>query len=96
VIVRSIRVANWRCLLDEIEVGPFEDGLNILHAANGLGKSTLFEALRRALLDGHRVTGRDVEALRAMEPEGVAGVIIGRALYDGSLALREILRLEKQ
>jgi energy-coupling factor transporter ATP-binding protein EcfA2 len=64
VIVRSIRVANWRCLLDEIEVGPFEDGLNILHAPNGFGKSTLFEALRRALLDGHRVTGRDVEALR--------------------------------
>jgi len=64
VIVRSIRVANWRCLLDEIEVGHFEDSLNILHAPNGFGKSTLFEALRRALLDGHRVTGRDVEALR--------------------------------
>jgi hypothetical protein len=64
VILRSIRVANWRCLLEEIEVGPFEDGLNILHAPNGFGKSTLFEALRRGLLDGHRVTGRDVEALR--------------------------------
>jgi DNA repair exonuclease SbcCD ATPase subunit len=64
VIVRSIRVANWRCLLEEIEVGPFDSGLNVLHAPNGFGKSTLFEALRRALLDGHRVTGRDVEALR--------------------------------
>ena len=63
-ILRSIRVANWRCFLDEIGVGPFEEGLNILHAPNGFGKSTLFEALRRALLDGHRVTGRDVEMLR--------------------------------
>jgi energy-coupling factor transporter ATP-binding protein EcfA2 len=64
VILRSLRVANWRCFLDEIGVGPFEEGLNILHAPNGFGKSTLFEAFRRALLDGHRVTGRDVEMLR--------------------------------
>jgi len=63
-ILRSIRVANWRCFLGEIGVGPFEEGLNILHAPNGFGKSTLFEALRRGLLDGHRVTGRDVEMLR--------------------------------
>ena len=63
-IIRSICVSGWRCLLDETAAGPFGDGLNILHAPNGTGKSTLFEALRRALLDGHRVTGRDIEAIR--------------------------------
>ena len=62
--IRSIRVADWRCFLDDVEVGPFEEGLNIIHAPNGTGKSTLFEALRRALLDGHKVTGKDVEAIR--------------------------------
>ena len=63
-ILRSIRVADWRCFLDDIALGPFTDGLNIIHAPNGTGKSTLFEALRRALLDGHKVTGKDVEAIR--------------------------------
>jgi DNA repair exonuclease SbcCD ATPase subunit len=63
-IVRSIRIADWRCFLNAVEVGPFEDGLNVIHAPNTTGKSTLFEAFRRALLDGHKVTGKDVEALR--------------------------------
>lgn len=63
-IVRSITVAAWRCFLEEIALGPFDDALNIVHAPNGSGKSSLFEAMRRALLDGHRVSGRDVEAIR--------------------------------
>lgn len=63
-ILRTIRVQGWRCFVDTVEVGPFGDGLNVLHAPNATGKSTLFEALLRGLLDGHRVTGRDVEALR--------------------------------
>ena len=63
-ILRRIRVSDWRCFLDAVELGPFDEALNIIHAPNGTGKSTLFEAFRRALLDGHKVTGRDVEMLR--------------------------------
>ncbi|MDQ7840508.1 MAG: AAA family ATPase [bacterium] len=63
-ILRTLRVAGWRCYAEAVEVGPFGDGLNVLFAPNATGKSTLFEALLRGLLDGHRVTGRDVEALR--------------------------------
>ena len=63
-ILRSIQVRGWKCFADPVEVGPFTEGLNVLHAPNATGKSTLFEALLRGLLDGHRVTGRDVEALR--------------------------------
>jgi DNA repair exonuclease SbcCD ATPase subunit len=63
-ILRTIRVADWRCFLDDISLGPLADGLNIVHAPNGTGKSTLFEALRRGLLDFHKVTGKDVEAIR--------------------------------
>lgn len=63
-ILRTIHVQGWRCFADVVQVGPFGDGLNVLHAPNATGKSTLFEALLRGLLDGHRVTGRDVEALR--------------------------------
>jgi DNA repair exonuclease SbcCD ATPase subunit len=64
VILRSISVQGWRCFANPVAVGPFADGLNVLHAPNATGKSTIFEALLRGLLDGHRVSGRDVENLR--------------------------------
>lgn len=54
----------WRCFANPLAVGPFTEGLNVLHAPNATGKSTLFEAVRLGLLDGHRVSGRDVESLR--------------------------------
>ena len=63
-ILRSILLRNWRCFIDPVEVGPFSESLNVLYAPNGSGKSTLFEALCRGLLDGHRVTGREIEAIR--------------------------------
>ncbi|RLA97396.1 MAG: hypothetical protein DRG83_15920, partial [Deltaproteobacteria bacterium] len=63
-ILRSIRLQNWRCFIDEITVGPFSERLNVIHAPNATGKSTLFEALRRGILDSHRVGGREMEAIR--------------------------------
>lgn len=63
-ILRSIHVEGWRCFIAPVRVGPFADGLNVLYAPNATGKSTLFEALLRGLLDSSRVTGREVEALR--------------------------------
>jgi len=35
----------------------------------------------------------DLEALKAHEGDGIAGVIVGKALYDGSLELGAALRL---
>jgi hypothetical protein len=64
VILRSIKVSKWRCFLSTVEVGPFSEGLNVLHAPNATGKSTLFEALLRALLDGHNVGGKEIKAIQ--------------------------------
>ena len=36
----------------------------MIYAPNATGKSTLFEAMRRGLLDGHRVGGKEVEVIR--------------------------------
>jgi len=63
-ILRSLSVAAWRCFIDPVDVGPLADKLNVLYAPNATGKSTLFEALRRGILDGHRVSGKEVEAIR--------------------------------
>lgn len=38
----------------------------------------------------------DVLTLRDLEADGVCGVVIGRAMYDGSIALAEVLRLERR
>jgi chromosome segregation ATPase len=63
-ILRSITVQGWRCFLKPVTVGPLDSALNILFAPNACGKTTLFEALRRALLDNHRVGGKDIEAVK--------------------------------
>ena len=63
-ILRSITLSGWRCFLGEVMVGPFSDGVNVISGPNGIGKSTLFEALRRALMDSYAVTGVDVSAIQ--------------------------------
>lgn len=51
-ILQSVLLESWKCF-----AGParfyFEPGLNIVHAPNGSGKSSLFEAIRSAFLVGH-------------------------------------------
>lgn len=63
-ILKRIIVSNWRSLLNEVEVGPFSEGLNVIHAPNGTGKSSLFEAMRRGLFDAHHVTGAEIVDVR--------------------------------
>jgi DNA repair exonuclease SbcCD ATPase subunit len=63
-ILRTIGVRGWRCFADPMTLGPFGDRINVIHAPNAAGKSTLLEALFRGLFDSHRVGGRDVEAIR--------------------------------
>ena len=59
-ILHSLRVTHWRSLLNPVELGPFSERLNVIHAPNGTGKSSLFEAMRRALFDAHHVSGEEI------------------------------------
>ena len=81
-ILQSLRVAGWRCFVDPTEIGPFGEELNVLHAPNGTGKSTLFEALLRGLLDGHRVSGREIEAIRPWG-RSLAPTVVVEFSYEG-------------
>jgi AAA domain len=63
-ILRSISAEGLGCLADPITLGPFAPGLNILHAPNGTGKSTLFRAVSLAFLEPHRGKSAEVQALR--------------------------------
>ncbi len=72
-IVRSIQIEGWQCFAAPLHIGPFADGLNIIHGPNGSGKSTLMMALARGLFDSHTVKGTDIKALqpwgRALAPK---------------------------
>lgn len=56
-ILRSIHVRGWKCFAEPLTVGPFGEGLNLIHGPNGSGKSTLLWAALRALFDNHKVGG---------------------------------------
>jgi DNA repair exonuclease SbcCD ATPase subunit len=102
-ILRSIRVAGWRCFLSALEVGPFGDGLNVVYGPNGVGKSSLFMALGRGLFDDHgsasegirqlRPWGRDLAPQVTIEFEhGGAAYRVTKRFLDGKRA--ELLRQE--
>lgn len=84
-IVQSIALSGWRCFLEETSVGPFSEKLNVISGPNGTGKSTLFEAFRRAIMDSHTVTGRDMSAIRpwgrALSPKVTVYFIHGNLEY---------------
>ena len=63
-IIRSMEVAGWRCFVEPIAIGPFGDGLNVVHGANGVGKSSLFIALGRGLFDDHASGAESIKQLR--------------------------------
>ena len=49
----------------------------------------LAQAVRRPVIASGGV--KDVEDIRRLKPTGVAGVIVGRSLYEGTLTLRDAL-----
>ena len=63
-ILKRLTVEGWRCFAERVEVGPFSEGLNVIHGPNGSGKSTLVMALVRCLFDNHDVGGKAVQSLR--------------------------------
>ena len=63
-IVERIAIEGYRCFVKSATVAGFGAGLNVVSAPNGTGKSTLFEALRRALIDHHSVSGVEAEKMR--------------------------------
>jgi len=64
VILEEITVKNWRGYR-EPHTFRFQQGINLLVGRNEAGKSTLFEALTRALFDRHN---SKTEEIRAIQP----------------------------
>ena len=63
--------------------GPNLDGLKEMLAATGM----------RLIASGGVSRLEDIRALKALEPQGLIGVITGKALYEGTLNLEEALKI---
>ncbi|HTU02716.1 MAG TPA: HisA/HisF-related TIM barrel protein, partial [Candidatus Sulfotelmatobacter sp.] len=62
--------------------GPDLQGLRAVAKASGLP----------VIASGGIACAEDLRRLRSLEGEGVAGAIVGKALYDGRLSLEEALQ----
>ncbi len=63
-IFRAFEVESWGCFDASASLGPFVEGINVIHGPNGIGKSTLAAAVSRGLFDRHKVSGSEADALR--------------------------------
>ncbi|MBN1401332.1 MAG: 1-(5-phosphoribosyl)-5-((5-phosphoribosylamino)methylideneamino)imidazole-4-carboxamide isomerase, partial [Anaerolineae bacterium] len=66
------------------------NGLNV-EATSALAQATKL----RVIASGGVASLEDLRALKPHEPDGVDGVIIGMALYRGTIALAEALQVAK-
>jgi phosphoribosylformimino-5-aminoimidazole carboxamide ribotide isomerase len=65
-----------------------------LEGANVAATSALARRLKTPVIaSGGIASLADIAALKAHEPDGVAGAILGRALYDGRIELAAALGL---
>jgi phosphoribosylformimino-5-aminoimidazole carboxamide ribotide isomerase len=75
----------------DIHRDGMQSGVNV-EATRSLLEATGFPVIA----SGGVATLKDVEALLELVPLGLLGVITGRAIYDGTLVLREALALAKE
>ena len=58
------------------------------------GISKLARAVKTPVFASGGVSSMDdIRKLKELEPDGVAGAVIGRALYEGDLSLKECLKV---
>ncbi len=78
-------------IFTDIERDGMETGLN-LEMTKRLAQSTSIPVIA----SGGVSRKEDIESLMELEPYGVIGVIVGRALYTGALDLEEAIRITKK
>jgi phosphoribosylformimino-5-aminoimidazole carboxamide ribotide isomerase len=77
-------------IFTDIERDGMRTGLN-LQSTKSLARSTSIPVIA----SGGVSRMEDVEHLLELEQDGVIGVIVGRALYTGSVKLKEAIRITK-
>lgn len=85
---RMVDLGAWRFLFTDVARDGMLEGVNVR------ATSDLAQAVGVPVLASGGVAGPDdITALRLVQPNGVEGVIIGKALYAGRLTLADALRI---
>ncbi len=71
---------------DGMQSGP--DSSGAIRVAQGFGYPVI--------VSGGIASLDDIRKLRGLEPQGVAGVIVGKALYEGAFTLEEALKVVRE
>jgi chromosome segregation ATPase len=66
-ILHRIEVENWRNWRKPKVLAPLNNGINIIHGPNEIGKSSIMDAICRGFFDRHNTAG---EAMRGRQPWG--------------------------
>jgi len=67
--LQRIRIEQFRKFASPVEISGLEPGLNILHGANEVGKSTIAQAIRTLFFEKHNTKGESF--VSAISPAGV-------------------------
>ena len=82
--LRRVEIRNFR-KIEHLVIEGLADGLNVLVGDNEAGKSTVLAALRAALFERHRLTGKGVRAMlphnQEVRPEITIDFDVGAAAY---------------
>ena len=63
-ILKSLTVRHWGCLITGVYLDDFSAGANIIYGPNESGKSTLVGALTRGLFDKHKMQSIEFQAVQ--------------------------------
>ncbi|MBC7315836.1 MAG: 1-(5-phosphoribosyl)-5-((5-phosphoribosylamino)methylideneamino)imidazole-4-carboxamide isomerase, partial [Chloroflexi bacterium] len=88
------QMAAWglkRAIYTDVERDGMLQGVNI-EATRRLARASGL----RIIASGGVASLEDIRALKACEPEGIEGVIIGMALYRGAIRLREAIEIAEK
>ncbi|MBC7255369.1 MAG: 1-(5-phosphoribosyl)-5-((5-phosphoribosylamino)methylideneamino)imidazole-4-carboxamide isomerase, partial [Chloroflexi bacterium] len=80
-----------RAIYTDVERDGMLQGANI-EATRRLARASGL----RVIASGGVASLEDIRALKACEPEGIEGVIIGMALYRGAIRLREAIEIAEK
>jgi len=95
-ILRSLKILNWKCL-DKIEIGPLTKPLTIIYAPMKSGKSSLADAIRCTLIDlPHNATEKQIKPFIPWHTEKIPEVIIEFQVGDKLYRILKIFSRGRQ
>jgi chromosome segregation ATPase len=95
VILRSLRVENWRCIR-QLELTDLPDGVVVLHGPNRTGKSSLVLALRSCLFEDHDSACKEVRTSIPWTGQGPPQVSIEFATSGAVYRLTKVFSKRKE